>query len=210
MRHPFPHRSKYRSKSKAGRNRDLTLKYLPNFMDGTFRTLGMAMAMTCALSACAHYTPLDLPTQPKLAASPQALVAAPAASPLTVEQVVTLVLANNPDLQAARLKRGIAAGQITQASALANPSLSAGLLPLLSGAGTVPAWNLGLAQDIKSIITYKSRRRAAQDSAGQVEADIRLAGMATRRAGKTDRDRPDRGCAHALQLRCGLFASGPA
>ncbi|WP_260929338.1 TolC family protein [Novosphingobium sp. 9] len=92
--------------------------------------------------------------------------------PLTVDAIVALALANNPDLQAIRARSAVAAGQARQASLLPNPSLSAALLPLLSGQGTVPAWNIGLSQDIKALVTYKSRQRAAHDSEGQVAADV--------------------------------------
>lgn len=124
------------------------------------------------LAGCAHYTALPLAEAPPLAASLDRLDRAPAAAPLSVEQVVDLALANNPDLKAARLKRAVAAGQTKQAGILPNPSLSGAFLPLLSGVGTVPAWNIGITQDIKSIITYRSRRRAAVDSERQVAADI--------------------------------------
>ncbi|MFX9012032.1 TolC family protein, partial [Acinetobacter baumannii] len=66
--------------------------------------------------------------------------------PLSVSDVVDLAHANNPELKAARLKRAIAAGQTKQASTLPNPSLTGAFLPLLSGVGTVPAWNVGLGQ----------------------------------------------------------------
>lgn len=124
------------------------------------------------VAGCAHYTALPLATDPPLARSLTALDGIATAAPLTVEQVVALALANNPDLKAARLRRGVAAGQATQAGIIANPSLSGAFLPLLSGAGTVPAWNLGLAQDIKSLITYRSRRRAADATTRQVAADV--------------------------------------
>lgn len=133
------------------------------------------LAMTL-LAGCAHYTPLPLVRDAPLAPSVSALTGGDPApgvgGPLSVADVVTLALANNPDLRATRLKRGIAAGQATQAAIIANPSLSGAFLPLLSGAGTVPAWNLGLAQDIKSLITYRARRRAADASTRQVAADL--------------------------------------
>ena len=53
-----------------------------------------------------------------------------------------------------------------------NPSLTGAFLPLLSGGGAVPAWNIGLSQDIKALLTYRTRRRAAVDSERQVAADI--------------------------------------
>ncbi|WP_159981360.1 MULTISPECIES: TolC family protein [unclassified Novosphingobium] len=127
------------------------------------------MILAAVLSGCAAYTPLPLSTTAPLAPS---LNAPEQQHPLTVGQVVTLALANNPGLKAVRLQRDIAAGQTTRAGLLANPSLSGALLPLLSGSGTVPAWNLGIAQDIKSILTYKSRRRAALDGERQVDADV--------------------------------------
>ncbi|HCW62600.1 MAG: transporter [Sphingobium sp.] len=132
----------------------------------------VAILLAVAVTGCARYTPLPLSTAAPLAPSLGALDASTPQAPLTVAQVITLALANNPDLKAARLQRGIAAGQTEQAGLLANPSLSAAFLPLLSGAGTVPAWNLGLAQDIKSILTYKSRQRAARASERQVDASV--------------------------------------
>ena len=106
----------------------------------------ITMLLCAALAGCAQYTPLPLATVPPLAPTLAALEGD--AAPLSVEQVVTLALAYNPDLQAARARRGIAQAQTTQAKLLANPSLSGAFLPLLSGVGTVPAWNIGITQDI--------------------------------------------------------------
>lgn len=133
----------------------------------------LPILLAALLAGCAHYTALPLTRDIPLAPSVGALQgAAEDHGALSVSDVVTLALANNPDLRAARLKRGIAEGQATQASILANPSLSGAFLPLLSGAGTVPAWNLGVAQDIKSLVTYRARRRAATASTRQVAADL--------------------------------------
>jgi outer membrane protein TolC len=126
------------------------------------------------LGGCARYAALPLDQAPALAPAVTALQHAPpsAAAPLSVAQVVDLALANNPDLKAARLKRAISAGQTRQAGILPNPSLSGAFLPLLSGAGSVPAWSIGITQDIKALITYRTRRRAAADSERQVAADM--------------------------------------
>lgn len=126
-------------------------------------------------AACSHYAPLPLATTPPLAQAMGALQRAeslPGHEPLSVSQVVDLALANNPDLKAARSKRAVAAGQTKQAGILPNPQLTGAFLPLLSGAGSVPAWNIGLAQDVRALVTYRSRRRAAVDSQRQVAADI--------------------------------------
>lgn len=127
------------------------------------------------LAGCAHYTALPLASAPALAPAVGVLAGTDrliAGRPLTVTQVVDLALTNNPDLAAARLKRAVAAGQTRQAGTLPNPSLTGAFLPLLSGVGTSPAWNVGLSQDIKSLITYRARRRAAADSERQVAADV--------------------------------------
>ena len=150
-----------------------------------------ALAALSGVTGCARYTPLPLATAPPLAANVRSLARAEtivATEPLSVAQVVDLALANNPDLKAARLRRAIAAGQTRQAGVLPNPSLTGAFLPLLSGGGAVPAWNIGLSQDIKALLTYRTRRRAAVDSERQVAADIvwqewQVAGQARQVAG---------------------------
>jgi outer membrane protein TolC len=126
------------------------------------------------LVGCAHYAPLPLPAAASLKDGPRDLAqdsAAPQA-PLTLEAVAALALANNPELKAARLGAAVAAGQVRQAGVLPNPQLSGAYLPLLSGVGTVPAWNVGIAQNIKALLTYRVHLRAARDSQQQVAADI--------------------------------------
>lgn len=133
----------------------------------------LAGLLAGVLAGCARYTPLPLATTPPLAPELSALPGATTPhEPLSVAQVVDLALANNPELKAARLRRAVAAGQTKQAGILPNPSLGGSILPLLSGVGTVTAWNISLSQDIRSIITYSSRHRAARDSEQQVAADI--------------------------------------
>jgi outer membrane protein TolC len=125
------------------------------------------------LSGCAHYAALPLATTPPLAPTISALDRTDAPNhPLSVAEVVDLALANNPDLKAARLKRAIAKGQTGQASTLPNPTLTGAFLPLLSGVGTIPAWNVGFGEDLKTLLTYRTRRRAARDSEQQVAADV--------------------------------------
>jgi outer membrane protein TolC len=126
------------------------------------------------VAGCAHYSPLPLPVAPPLAAG-LAQVRGPNSQfdqPLSVAQVVALALEANPDLLAFRARRGVAQAQLLQAGILPNPSLGGALLPLVSGFGSVPAWNISLTQDIKSLITYRSKRRAAGFAAQQVDADI--------------------------------------
>lgn len=142
-----------------------------------FRRLNCAsciIAPFCAalLAGCAQYTPLPLDSAPSLQSDVAALRApARPSGPLSVDQVVTLALENNPDLKAVRLKRATAAAQTEQSGILPNPSLSGSFLPLIAGPGSIPAWTVGLSQNIKAIITYRTRQRAARDSEWQVDAD---------------------------------------
>ena len=125
-----------------------------------------------ALAGCAHYAPLPLDRVPPLAPAVAALPGTLPGAPLGVEQIVALALANNPDLRATRARHGIAQAQLIQSGILPNPSLSGALLPLISGIGSVTAWNVGLTQDINSLTPSRPRRRAAGYSAGQVDAEI--------------------------------------
>lgn len=125
------------------------------------------------LAGCAPYRSLPLLKAADLAPAVSALAQAPVGdAPLDVDQVSALALANNPGLQAIRARHDIAQAQMLQAGLLPNPTLAGAFLPLLSGVGTVPAWNFGLSQDIKSLILYRSRVRAAGYGAHQVDAEI--------------------------------------
>lgn len=136
----------------------------------TFRSPGhlMPLALAALAGGCAHYQPAPLAERPALVA---ALPDMPA-HPLSAAEVATLAVARDPDLVAARAKGGVAEAQLVQAGVLPNPSLTGAFLPLISGAGTVPAWNLGLAQDIKALLVYRPKRRGARDSVAQVRADL--------------------------------------
>ncbi|WP_267382640.1 MULTISPECIES: TolC family protein [unclassified Sphingomonas] len=139
------------------------------------KTLPNAVGALAALllGGCAHYGALPLAPAAPLAPRIDALAGAAApGTPLSIAQVVGLALANNPDLQAARRNRAVAAGRTRQAGILPNPALTGAFLPLLSGPGTVPAWNIGIGQDIKALVTYRSKRRAAADGEQQVAAEI--------------------------------------
>lgn len=127
--------------------------------------------MTAGLAGCARYTPAPLVAAATLAPGLGSVAGVPA-GPLSIAQVMALAVERDPVLVAARTKAGVANAQIVQAGVLPNPVLSGALLPLISGVGVVPAWNVGLAQDVKAILIYKPKRRAARDSAGQVRADL--------------------------------------
>ena len=170
---------------------------------------GLALLM----AGCAHYAPLPLAETPPLAPSLSAVPGLPA-RPLSVDEVTALAVARDPDLLAARARRGVAEAQLVQAGVLPNPSLSTAFLPLLSGAGSVPAWSLGLTQDIKALIVLKPKRRLARDSLHQVEADLlwqewQVAGQVRQLAGDIvlgERQRPM--LEHAYELMARRYGAG--
>jgi outer membrane protein TolC len=124
------------------------------------------------LGGCAHYAPLPLDPVPPLAPALTALPGASNTASYDVAQITALALQNNPDLRAERAKRGIAQAQLLQSGILPNPSVSGAILPLLAGAGSITGWTAGISQNIKAIVTYKSRRRQSGYAAQQVDADI--------------------------------------
>ncbi len=125
-----------------------------------------AIGALLLLGACQHYTSAPLAVRAALAPAVRA------SGPLRVEDVVRVALADNADLRAARAKRGVAQAQLLQSGILPNPSLTGAFLPLISGVGEVPAWSAGLSQDIKSLVTYRSKRRGERDAVGRVAADM--------------------------------------
>lgn len=117
-------------------------------------------------AACQHYAPVPLATTAPLVERDAQ------DRPLGLDAVVRLALENNPGLKAARAKRGVADAALIQSGILPNPSLAGTFLPLVSGVGVAPAWSVGLSTDIKALVTYRSRRRAARDTTGQAAADL--------------------------------------
>jgi len=125
------------------------------------------------LSGCATYRPLELSSTAPLALNVASLDhEILGAQPLTVTQVEILAVKNNPELVAARAQRQIAQAQLLQAGLLPNPQVTGAILPLVAGVGTTTAWTAGLSQDIRTLITLSSTRRAAQASADQVDAQV--------------------------------------
>uniref|UniRef100_UPI00267D4E33 TolC family protein n=1 Tax=Sphingomonas populi TaxID=2484750 RepID=UPI00267D4E33 len=127
----------------------------------------LAIAFVAA-PGCAPYTPLPLDRVPPLA---PALTVLPE-TPLGLAQVTALALERDPDVRAVRARHGLADAQLLQSGILPNPMLNGAVLPLLSGIGTVPAWSIGISQDIKALVTYRAKRRAAEYAARQVYADV--------------------------------------
>ncbi len=133
-----------------------------------------AAGVAVLLAGCATYSPLPLSGDPQLAASVDRLAHDQplTAGPMTVDQVTALAVQNNPDLRAVRAQHGVAEAQLIQAGVLPNPQLSLAVLPLLAGLGTTTAWNAALSFNFGALVTYRTRREAAQKTMQQVDADI--------------------------------------
>lgn len=139
---------------------------------GTFQRPLWAICLT--LAGCGGIPPLKLSDQASLAPSLQALRhdGLALSRPLTIAQLADLAVQNNPDLIAARAQHGVAEAQVLQAGLLPNPQVTGAILPLVAGVGTTEAWNAGISQDVKALVTLSANRRAARASADQVDAQI--------------------------------------
>lgn len=124
------------------------------------------------VAGCASDAGLPLPARHSLRNSVAELDGAPAHRPLSVSDIAALAVQNSPDLRATRSQKGVAQAQLLQAGLLPNPSFSAAALPLAAGVGTTFAWTAALSTDITALITLSARRRTAEASARQVDAQI--------------------------------------
>ncbi|HEX3995900.1 MAG TPA: hypothetical protein VHX39_32425, partial [Acetobacteraceae bacterium] len=131
-------------------------------------------ALGLALAGCGAPADLPLPAQPNLADDLGSLHhdGINVAAPLTVTQVALLAVQNDPDLRAVRAQHGLAQAQVLQVGLLPNPQFTGAFLPLVAGVGSTPAYNAGISEDIRALITLSSSRKAARASAGQVDAQI--------------------------------------
>jgi len=124
-----------------------------------------------ALSGCASYKPAPLERAPNLAASVSTLIQA-SGGPVTVQDLDRLVLANNPDLRAARAKAGIGRAQIIEADLLPNPQIAASYPFFAGGPSGVDSFSAGLSQDLKSILLRPAKREIAENAAAEIDAAL--------------------------------------
>jgi outer membrane protein, heavy metal efflux system len=146
---------------------------------GALAVLGAAL-----IAGCAIYHPLPLPQRPDLAGRLGELrTRIPAApgetprtiatdSPLAVDDIGWLAVLNDPDLRAERGTMDLARAGLLEASLLPNPSASVSYTPILGGTDIAPAWAASLTEDVRAILTYHTRKKAARLQVGQVNADL--------------------------------------
>ena len=141
---------------------------------GPVRRRLVAWAPLLILAGCATYRPLPLPRRAALAPSVAALRHPGIVLPtrLGVADIALLAVENDPVLRAARARRGIAQAEILAAGILPNPTISAGLSPVIAGPGTTTGWSVGLSQDLQALVTLHARTQAARAAAGGIDASI--------------------------------------
>jgi outer membrane protein, heavy metal efflux system len=148
--------------------------------------LGIAAGVAALLGGCALYHPLPLARGPDLAGGLSALrtEAPPTApggpgrriatdQPLGIDDVGLLAVLNDPELRSEQGQTDLAQASLLQSSLLPNPSASVSYGALLGGAdGITPAWAASLTEDVKSILTYHTRKKSARFQLQQVNADL--------------------------------------
>lgn len=144
-----------------------------------------AVASALVIGGCASYHPLPLSEHARLADSIDDIrhtVPAPApgakpvvinvSRPLSVDQVGLLAILNDPELRTERGESDLARADLTQSAMLPNPSVSLSYAALLGGPGTTGAFTASLAQDVASLVTYRSRVSAARAHVSEVNANL--------------------------------------
>lgn len=150
-----------------------------------------AIGIVLSLSGCATYHPLPLTRSANLKASLKQLVlAVPSSSavsangpnkgprkidpekPLSPDEVGLVAVLNSPSLASQPGQLSAARAGLVAATLLPNPSLSVDYEYYLRGPATNNSLAASLSEDIRSIVTYSTRVKAAKARLGQVKADL--------------------------------------
>ncbi|NNM77737.1 TolC family protein [Sphingomonas sp. ID1715] len=145
-------------------------------------------AAALLLSACATYRPLPLDETPAALSAPALAVLAQDAAtidrpflqperidftrPLDPNAVAALAVLGNRDLQAARVRAGVADAQVFAAGLLPDPSFSFGLDPLLSGPDTMLGISSSLGLNLNALRTRGVTLQQARADARKVRLDL--------------------------------------
>ena len=141
-------------------------------------------ACAALLGGCALYHSLPLPKRPDLVGQlgqlrtrmPAVPGEAPRSiavdRPLDTDDVGLLAVLNDPDLRAERGGMDLARANVLQASLLPNPSANVSWQALLAGTDFTSAWTASISQDVRSVVTYHTRKKSARFQFEQVNADL--------------------------------------
>jgi outer membrane protein TolC len=135
------------------------------------RVLGSALVGALALTGCASYTPEPLDREPHLHSQVSALAGA-TNKPITPSELDRLILANNPELRAARARLGLGEAQVIEAGLLPNPQIAFSYPFFVAGPDGSDAFSAGLAQDLKSILLRPTKREVAANAALEINASL--------------------------------------
>lgn len=139
---------------------------------------GILLSILLLMAGCASYSPKPLPEGFSLSPAveqigPAGVPKRPAEKGLTLDQVASFAVRNNPDLKAKQKHLGVAEAQLYSAGLLPDPQISAGLdFPMGGGAGLVNAYGLGLAYDIIPLINRGARVESERAATEQVTLQL--------------------------------------
>ncbi|MGE5669580.1 MAG: TolC family protein [Betaproteobacteria bacterium] len=146
----------------------------------------VVLLLAAMLTGCSSYQPLPLDTDALAPGNPADIRIDVSAMPLPqlrhhkfdpsdgldMTEVAMLAVANNPGLKLARDERGVAHAQAFAAGLLPDPVLDlAGGFPF-NGPDVESAFRLGLAYDLRSLLTHSEATQAAAASARQIDLDL--------------------------------------
>ncbi len=144
-----------------------------------------ALGIAIFLSGCATYHALPLTKSANLKASLEQLdLTVPSEGktadqtridpqkPLSADDVGMLAVLNSPSLASQSGQLSAARAGLLSATILPNPSLSVDYEFYLHGPGTSNSLAASISEDIRSIVTYSPRVKAAKARLGQVKANL--------------------------------------
>ncbi|MGH8293330.1 MAG: TolC family protein [Gammaproteobacteria bacterium] len=152
-----------------------------------FGRASLLLLILSALTGCASYTPLSLPTQPDLASIVTVLTVPVTAfdtpgvqvtrvdlrQPLNAAAVAALAVLNNPVLRAMRASRGVAAAQSYAAGLLPWPQIGLGASrPAPGGAGLHAGWSVSVGEEFAALLQHADAEKAARADEMQVRLDV--------------------------------------
>jgi outer membrane protein TolC len=148
----------------------------------------LAAAFFVVLASCAHYEPHPLTSEPPVLAEPVASVLEARANeinrpwlrpvdldltaPLTPDAIAALVVLNNPDLKAQRVRAGVADAQVFAAGLLPDPTISLGANKVITGPDPFLDLASAIGLDINALRVRGVTRQKAIANARQVRLDL--------------------------------------
>lgn len=146
---------------------------------------GGAIVIALSLGGCATYHALPLAESSNLKAGLERLdLTMPSEGPnhgpmridpkkpLSPDEVGLIAVLNSPSLASQPGQLGAARAGLLSATLLPNPSLSVDYEFYLGGPGTSNSVAASVSEDLRSIVTYSSRVKAAKARLGQVKSDL--------------------------------------